>query len=159
MRLRNQPTVDTQVGPPPERPVDLSKANSPFISWPLARVCRESTTWTPGIVFVCDNNPGGINNIRNYILTCLRYAIEAGATGIVVPQIRTRSEKDLSNLMLDYRGFDYFFDEEHFRRSLHTACSQFTLHNSTDHIPHARRWKEPACWEIRAVLGGLAVYV
>jgi hypothetical protein len=123
--------------PAAHQTIDLSKADSPFISWPLERVCRESTTWTPGIVFVCDNNSGGIGNIRNYILTCFRYAIEAGATGIVLPQIRTRSEKDLSNIMLEHRGFDYFFDEKHFRQSLHAACPQFTLYNSTDDIHHA----------------------
>src|SRR5690348_12930227 len=48
-----------------QQTVDLSKADSPFISWPLERVCKESTAWTPGIVFVCDNNSGGIGNIRN----------------------------------------------------------------------------------------------
>lgn len=130
-------STDPVVGPPAHQTVDLSKADAPFISWPLERVCNESTTWAPGIVFVCDNNSGGIGNIRNYILTCFRYAIEAGATGIVLPQIRTRSEKDLSNLMLEYQGFDYFFDEEHFRQSLNTACPQITLYDSTDDIPHA----------------------
>ncbi|GAB1320977.1 hypothetical protein MFIFM68171_11187 [Madurella fahalii] len=124
-------------GPPRQQSIDLSKADSPFIGWPLERVCKESTTWTPGIVFVCDNNSGGIGNIRNYILTCLRYAIEAGATGLVLPQIRTRSEKDLSNIMLEYRGFDYFFDESHFRQSLGASCPRITIYNSTNDIPHA----------------------
>jgi hypothetical protein len=137
MCLYGEGIPDPRRAPAERQPVDLSKADSPFISWPLERVCRESHTWTPGIVFVCDNNSGGIGNIRNYILTCFRYAIEAGATGIVLPQIRTRSEKDLSNIMLDHRGFDYFFDEKHFRQSLHAACPQFTLYNSTDDIPHA----------------------
>jgi hypothetical protein len=137
MCLYGEGIPDPRRAPAAHQTVDLSKADSPFISWPLERVCRESTTWTPGIVFVCDNNSGGIGNIRNYILTCFRYAIEAGATGIVLPQIRTRSEKDLSNIILEHRGFDYFFDEKHFRQSLHVACPQFTLYNSTDDIPHA----------------------
>jgi hypothetical protein len=117
--------------------IDLSKADSPFVSWPLQRVCEETTTWTSGVVFVCDNNSGGIGNIRNYILTCLRYAIDAGATGVVLPQITTRSEKDLSNIRMGRQGFDYFFDEVHFRQGLQTACPQITLYNSTDDIPHA----------------------
>jgi hypothetical protein len=137
MCLYGEGIADPTVGPPTRQTVDLSKADAPFISWPLERVCKESTTWTPGVVFVCDNNSGGVGNIRNYILTCFRYAIDAGATGIVLPQIRTRSEKDLANIMLDYQGFDYFFDEEHFRKSLHAACPQFTLYSSTDDIPHA----------------------
>ena len=88
-------------------------------------------------MFVCDNNSGGIGNIRNYILTCVRYAIEAGATGLVLPRIRTRSEKNLADLMLAYRNFDYFFDEQHFRKSLVTSCPKITIYNSTDDIPHA----------------------
>ncbi|KAG7290134.1 hypothetical protein NEMBOFW57_000131 [Staphylotrichum longicolle] len=120
-----------------QQAVDLSKADSPFISWPLERVCKETTAWTSGIVFVCDNNSGGIGNIRNYILTCVRYAIEAGAAGLVLPRISTRSEKDLSNLQLGQQGFDYFFDEDHFRQSLQAACPQFTLYDSTNDIPHA----------------------
>ncbi|KAK3296412.1 uncharacterized protein B0H64DRAFT_398186 [Chaetomium fimeti] len=137
MCLYGEGSADPRVGPPAHQTVDLSKADAPFISWPLERVCKESTTWTPGVVFVCDNNSGGIGNIRNYILTCVRYAIDAGATGIVLPQIRTRSEKDLANIMLEYQGFDYFFDEDHFRRSLQTACPQITLYDSTDDIPNA----------------------
>ncbi|KAK3681035.1 hypothetical protein B0T22DRAFT_388398 [Podospora appendiculata] len=116
--------------------LDLSQPDAPFVSWPLARVCKE-TTWTPGIVFVCDNNSGGIGNIRNYILTCVRYAIEAGAAGLVLPTIRTRSEADLSSLMQSQQGFDYFFDEGHFRKSLQGACPQFTIYSSTDDIPNA----------------------
>ncbi|KAL2258870.1 hypothetical protein VTK26DRAFT_7641 [Humicola hyalothermophila] len=122
---------------PPRQTVDLSKADSPFISWPLERVCKETTTWTPGIVFVCDNNSGGIGNIRNYILTCVRYAIEAGAAGLVLPRIMTRSEKNLADLRIAYQDFDYFFDEGHFRSSLVKACPNITVYTSTEDIPHA----------------------
>ncbi|EGS17911.1 uncharacterized protein CTHT_0072710 [Thermochaetoides thermophila DSM 1495] len=122
---------------PPKQTVDLSKADAPFIPWPLARVCAEANHWTPGVVFICDNNSGGIGNIRNYILTCIRYAIEAGATAIVLPQIRTRSAEDLSNIMLPHEPFTYFFDEAHFRRSFAIACPQITIYNSTSDIPHA----------------------
>ncbi len=116
--------------------VDLSHAASPFIGWPLARVCSE-TTWVPGLVFICDNNSGGIGNIRNYILTCVRYAIEAGATGLVVPQIRTRSASDLADIMRDYRPFHYFFDEDHFRDSLVESCPRIVIYSTTEDIPHA----------------------
>jgi len=127
---------DITTGPLPQTNVDLSHAGSPFVSWPLQRVCSE-TTWRPGVVFVCDNNSGGIGNIRNYILTCVRYAIEAGVTGIVLPQIRTRSEADLSNLGLPHRDFSYFFDEAHFRSALHATCPRITIYNTADDIPHA----------------------
>jgi hypothetical protein len=113
--------------------IDLSALDAPFISWPLARVCSEAH-WTPGIVFLCDNNSGGIGNIRNAILTCLRYAIEAGATGLVLPTIRTRSEKDLAAIWQEHRPFDYFFDETHFKQSLAAACPQMVIYPSVSEI-------------------------
>lgn len=119
---------------------DLSTADAPFISWPLARVCAETNTWTPGLVFVCDNNSGGIGNIRNFILTCLRYAIEAGATGITMPTIQTRSEDKLSELFVGKKlPFAYFFDEEHFRRSLKAACPRISIYDAMDDIPGFER--------------------
>lgn len=132
-KIITSPSTDTLN----ERTVDLSKADSPFISWPLERVCKETTTWTPGLVFVCDNNSGGIGNIRTYILVCMRYAIEAGASGLVLPRIRTRDTENLSDLMKDYKPFDYMFDEGHFRRGLKAACPQITLYDSNEDIPHA----------------------
>lgn len=120
--------------------IGLSKADAPFISWPLARVCAETTTWTPGLVFVCDNNSGGIGNIRNFILTCLRYAIEAGATGITMPTIQTRSQDRLSELFVGKKlPFAYFFDEEHFRRNLRDACPQISIYDAMDDIPGFER--------------------
>lgn len=120
--------------------VDLSTADAPFISWPLARLCTETTTWTPGLVFVCDNNSGGIGNIRNFILTCLRYAIEAGATGLTMPTIQTRSDEKLAELFIGEKlPLSYFFDVEHFRRSLGDACRQITIYDALDDIPGFER--------------------
>lgn len=115
--------------------IDLSTADAPFVSWPLARVCSETTRWTPGLVFICDNNSGGIGNIRNFILTCLRYAIEAGATGLTMPTIQTRSEERLSELFKGKKlPFSYFFDEAHFRLSLGEACPQIIIFDTVDDI-------------------------
>jgi hypothetical protein len=135
----DQCNADITAGPLAHREVDLSDPEAPFVGWPLERVCSE-TTWKPGLVFICDNNSGGIGNIRNYILTCVRYAIEAGAAGLVMPQIRTRSEENLANLMLDYRGFDYFFDAEHFHAALKRHCPQIRIYANTWDIPNT---KEP----------------
>ncbi|KAL1880147.1 hypothetical protein Daus18300_001510 [Diaporthe australafricana] len=109
--------------------LDLSAADTPFIAWPLARVCSENKRWTTGLVFICDNNSGGIGNIRNFILTCLRYAIEAGATGLTLPTIQTRSEAKLADLFIgDKLPFSHFFDEAHFRSGLAGACPQITVY-------------------------------
>ncbi|KAI1374001.1 hypothetical protein F4677DRAFT_427866 [Hypoxylon crocopeplum] len=117
--------------------VDLSAPDAPFVGWPLRRVCEEAT-WVPGLVYICDNNSGGIGNIRNYIHTCIRYGIEAGATGLVMPKIRKRNETDLADLFTDYLPFDYMFDEKHFRDAL-ANCPQIILYDNVGDIPGVGR--------------------
>ncbi|KAI1265683.1 hypothetical protein F5Y18DRAFT_416982 [Xylariaceae sp. FL1019] len=115
--------------------VDLSQPDAPFVGWPLKRVCDEAT-WVEGLVFLCDNNSGGIGNIRNYIQTCIRYALESGATGLVIPKIRTRNEEDLADLFTDYQPFSYMFDEDRFRNAFSDSCPQITLYDEITDIPN-----------------------
>ncbi|KAI1148029.1 hypothetical protein F4825DRAFT_435254 [Nemania diffusa] len=123
-----------QFSPVPGNDVDLSQPDAPFVGWPLKRVCDEAT-WVDGLVYICDNNSGGIGNIRNYIQTCLRYALEAGATGLTIPKIRKRNEKDLADLFTDMLPFSYMFDEQHFRDAFNTNCPQITLYDDVKDIP------------------------
>lgn len=37
-----------------------------------------NTTWTDGLIFQCDPPKGGIGNVENFVLSCVRFAIEAG---------------------------------------------------------------------------------
>ncbi|KUJ14634.1 uncharacterized protein LY89DRAFT_698321 [Mollisia scopiformis] len=116
--------------------------NGPYVGWPLARACNE-TAYQPGLIFVCDNNSGGIGNIRNFILTCIRYAIDAGASGIILPKIQRRSEEDLGNIFTaGMQPFDYFFDEDHFRYAMETYCPQMTIYDEVDHIPNKEKKRE-----------------
>ncbi len=109
--------------------------DGPYVGWPLGRVCNE-TKFQPGLVFVCDNNSGGIGNIRNFILTCIRYAIDAGASGIIMPGIQRRSEEDLANIFTTkIQPFDYFFDPEHFLSAMSTFCPQIKVYKEAKDIP------------------------
>ncbi|CZT01337.1 uncharacterized protein RCO7_02033 [Rhynchosporium graminicola] len=131
---------------PPSTPRKLSlndyDFDGPYIGWPLARTCNE-TKWQPGLVFICDNNSGGIGNIRNFILTCIRYGIEAGAAGLVMPRIQRRSDSDLGNLFTSgFQPFTYFFDENHFTDSMGKFCPQMKIYNDTDHFPNSQNKKE-----------------
>ncbi|KAI3342663.1 hypothetical protein F4824DRAFT_485594 [Ustulina deusta] len=122
----SHPSPSPDTTPPP----DLSSARAPFVSWPLRRLCTEQAeakTLVAGLVFLCDNNSGGPGNIRNYILTCVRYAIEAGATGLQIPRIRTRSPRDRADLFKEYQGFGYMFSEAHFRSAMAEACPHIAL--------------------------------
>ncbi|KAK8042376.1 hypothetical protein PG994_012859 [Apiospora phragmitis] len=135
--------------PPAPNTVDLSDPEAPFVGWPLQRVCDEAT-YVEGLVFICDNNSGGIGNIRNYIQTCVRYAIEAGATSLVMPKIRQRSADNLENLFTDYLPLSYMFDEEHFKHAWTTYCPQITLYGNVTDIPNYIRAVDgqPAIQEI-----------
>lgn len=107
-----------------------------YVGWPLKRLCDESQ-WSPGLIFVCDNNSGGVGNIRNYILSCVRYAIEAGATQLIMPRIQRRSQWNLGNILTtSFQPFSYFFDEEHFHHSLQTNCPQIKIFNTLEKVPN-----------------------
>ncbi|KAH8156521.1 hypothetical protein CIB48_g11725 [Xylaria polymorpha] len=71
------------------------------------------------------------------IFTCIRYALEAGATGLTIPKIRKRSEKDLANLFTEFLPFSYMFDEQHFRDAFAENCPQITLYDKVADIPGA----------------------
>lgn len=134
-----------EIAPPPT-PALLSindyDFNGQYIGWPLERVCNE-TRFQPGLVYICDNNSGGIGNIRNFILTCIRYAIDAGASGMVLPRIQRRSESDLANIFTtSLQPFDYFFDEEHFRTAMSTHCPQISIYGEIAELPNEKKKKE-----------------
>ncbi|POS68597.1 hypothetical protein DHEL01_v213009 [Diaporthe helianthi] len=118
--------------------IDFSDPDAPFIGWPLERACNEVTEWVEGVVWLCDNNWGGVGNVRNFILTCLRYAIEAGVSGIVMPAIQKRNDENIVDINSgkDYRPFSYFFDEENFRKGLGENCPQITIYDSWAQIPN-----------------------
>lgn len=120
----------------PEYKVDLSDLDAPYIGWPLKRVCQEAEP-VEGVVWVCDKNWGGMGNIRNFILNCLRYGIEAGATGLVMPEIHLRDEDDITDYITPLKApLGYMFDESHFRTSMRDNCPHMTLYNSTRDVPY-----------------------
>lgn len=54
-----------------------SEIDGPFDNKTLIALC-ESTTWTPGLIFRCEAPQGGVANVRNIVLNCVRYTILAG---------------------------------------------------------------------------------
>ncbi|KAI1779544.1 hypothetical protein F4818DRAFT_436848 [Hypoxylon cercidicola] len=116
--------------------IDLSHARAPFVSWPLRRVCAEAAH-VPGLTFLCDSNSGGPGNMRNYVLTCVRYAVDAGAAALVVPALRARAPDDPADLFRERRPFAYMFDEPHFRAALADACPRLALYAALADVPGA----------------------
>lgn len=55
--------------------------DGPFDNSTLVAVC-ENIEWREGLIFQCETPYGGVANIRNILLNCFRYALEAGGTYI-----------------------------------------------------------------------------
>ncbi|CAJ2513413.1 Uu.00g015320.m01.CDS01 [Anthostomella pinea] len=95
----------------------------------IAQLC-ESKTWTKGLLFTCDPPAGGVDEVRNAYLNCIRLAIEAGAE-LIVPKVVQRNDRDITKVIpRPPRGtsLDYFYDRHHFNRSMSTLCPQMRLY-------------------------------
>lgn len=51
--------------------------SGPYIGDGLSDLCS-GKKWTPGLLLTCDAVPGGMADVKNGILTCIRVAIEIG---------------------------------------------------------------------------------
>lgn len=154
------PKLDPNVKfvPPPESASSINLHDYDFygeyVGWPLGRVCNESVL-TPGLNYVCDNNSGGVGNIRNFLLTCIRYAIEAGATGLIMPRIQRRSKENLGALFTaSFQPFDYFFDDKHFRKVMGEFCPQLVIYNKGEDIPHGKNRQDIGEFYPKALIQG-----
>jgi len=90
--------------------------------------------WDHRAVVSCGRIQGGVGNVRNVILTCLRFTMEAGAD-FVIPSIRSRSTSDLSVLDTDISlGFDYLFDQKHFKKTMKRFCPGMKVYESHEEV-------------------------
>ncbi|KUI62998.1 hypothetical protein VP1G_10121 [Cytospora mali] len=105
----------------------------------LAKLCA-GKRWRPedeGLILSCQPVPGGIGEVKNSHLQCIRFAIEIGAQ-LVLPRITRRSPADISNLNGEKQAkgqpLDYMFSSPHLVTSLHTHCPQMKIHTSLDDL-------------------------
>lgn len=97
-----------------------------------------NTQWNASLIFTCDNSVGGVRNIRNSILNCVRYAILASGS-LVVPRIIVQNSEDIANIRTSERTeIDYMFDRHHFTKSLYLSCPLLRLYNTIGDIPNQR---------------------
>jgi hypothetical protein len=104
-----------------DRPVESLPSTieyGPVNSQAIRDVCARSH-WNDSLVFTCDNAAGNLAQVRNSILTCVRYAIEAGATKLTLPRIIVQNwiRADM----------DFMFDTQHFNDSLKLSCPRLEL--------------------------------
>ncbi|KAH7410646.1 hypothetical protein BKA64DRAFT_638309 [Cadophora sp. MPI-SDFR-AT-0126] len=98
----------------------------------IAEMCDEQK-WDDSVVFECQNLIGGIGNLRQEILHCIRYAIDAGA-GLVLPVIHLRESSDLSNLESGTTSMDYLFDKQRFLSRMERACPQMRVYQDVEEL-------------------------
>jgi hypothetical protein len=110
--------IDTILREPVEGHVDPA---------PIRKKCA-ATKFQEGLVWHCQELTGGIGNANSIFLNCVRYAIEAGATTLILPRISPRDTDDLYNFGTnDTIDLSRLFDVDHFLDSWQTACPQMRV--------------------------------
>ncbi|KAE8448694.1 hypothetical protein EG329_008909 [Mollisiaceae sp. DMI_Dod_QoI] len=101
--------------------------DEPLLHSPAIQGLCARTEWNPKLLFTCNRSGGGVGNLRNSILNCVRYAISAGA-GLTLPRVILRDPNDIAHIWeRETISFDYIFDETHFVESLRLSCPQLQL--------------------------------
>ena len=99
-------------------------------------MCSEGP-WPKDLVFECADAVGGLNNVRQQILSCVRWAIEFRAA-IVFPSIRPRLETNASESVVhEYSSpgaLDVLFDHKKFIGRLHKGCPQMVVYENASSI-------------------------
>ena len=106
---------------------------------PLRELCQR-VDWVTDRVWQCDYASGGMGNVYNIVLGCVRTAIEAGASALIPPALWIRSRADpkllVTNNITDIVDLSYMFNVAHFKSSLHTACPQMTVYDTKADVPN-----------------------
>ncbi|KAH8820195.1 hypothetical protein F5884DRAFT_39693 [Xylogone sp. PMI_703] len=97
------------------------------------RAMCDAQQWDPSVVFTCHGIIGGIGNIRQELLHCIRYSISAGA-GLILPVINLRSTSNLSDLTSGTTSMDYLFDQDRFLSRMKKACPQMPIYKDVDEL-------------------------
>lgn len=119
--------------PPPKevKPDDLFNV-PPVDEESIKSVCK-ATQWNESLVFTCNESFGGIGNIRNSVLLCVRFAMQAGAA-LVLPQILVRDDDITKYVTKTANDFSYMFDTQHFYTSMQQSCPEMTIHPTLDDV-------------------------
>ncbi|CZR50258.1 uncharacterized protein PAC_00130 [Phialocephala subalpina] len=107
----------------------------------LIALC-ESTTWTPGLIFRCEVPQGGVANIRNIILNCVRYTILAGATAFVLPELLLPLPNDPKKSTPV--PLSHLFDTPHFITTFTTSCPRIQIYNHINDLFDKPSTSKPA---------------
>jgi hypothetical protein len=105
----------------------------------LRELC-DDTVWQQNIYLNCTDLAGGTLNIQNSIVTCLRWAIDAGM-GMLMPKIGTRDRNDPRVFCDAWMPISYLFDEDYFKKTLLEECPQLII-KETEYEPATKVFAE-----------------
>ncbi|KAH6689161.1 hypothetical protein F5X68DRAFT_255032 [Plectosphaerella plurivora] len=120
----------------------------------IAKLCK-SKIWTPGLVMSCDPAPGGVGEVRNANLNCIRIAIEVGAE-LILPEILRRSDTDITDVIPDVGGpqrgmpASHFFDLDNLNHVLSTYCPQMKVYQSIDDLYNVPSIMDPKTFTVHS---------
>lgn len=105
------------------------------------RAACDATDWVEGRTVICDNIEGGMGNVRNAVLVCLRYSIVVGSA-FVMPSLRLRGAiiPGVDNLHSGGRaGLEFLFDEAFFLQSMKRFCPQMSIYDRLESVPNYKK--------------------
>lgn len=98
------------------------------------------TEWRKDLFLNCTNveqqqnqkeytvGPQGTTNIRNGMLTCVRWAIDGGM-GLILPKLAARKDNDIIYFN-HWEDYDYLFDLDMLKNTLQRECPQLKLYET-----------------------------
>jgi hypothetical protein len=109
----------------------------------IQEVCSDHS-WTNDVVSQCDKIIGGIGNVRRELLTCMRWAMESGAS-LILPSVRPRFDansflgEEVKHAYKPAATLDHFFNSKLFLTRIEESCPQMTIYKDLDSLPaHAQ---------------------
>ncbi|KAH6711312.1 hypothetical protein BKA61DRAFT_89008 [Leptodontidium sp. MPI-SDFR-AT-0119] len=115
---------------------DYAPLNSPTIK----KLCA-STQWNASVVFACQEPTGGIAEVRNSLLGCVRLAMAAGGS-MIVPRIVVNEDYE-DTIAGNSTDLGYMFDTEHFVASLGMSCPQMHIYKTIFEIEDGKNANGP----------------
>jgi len=104
---------------------------------PIQLMCSRNGKWNRNLVIECTEGLGGLNNVRQQILSCVRFAMEFKAD-LVFPVIAPRRESTSSTGVLNEytraRELGILFDQQEFVRRLGEGCPQMRLYQNVTEV-------------------------
>ncbi|KFY23987.1 hypothetical protein V493_05518 [Pseudogymnoascus sp. VKM F-4281 (FW-2241)] len=140
--VTSPPGVDVVTTPVPPEPPETTKPEglelelrpdeivlAEYDEAPLRAMCANSS-WEGSldVVVNCESRVGGVGNVRQEFLVCVRLAIEIGAS-LIRPNIMLRSEGLIEYQAGPVHNMSYLFNQELFDTRLRSACPHMPIYN------------------------------